>query len=303
MQLAFSRFKEPWDDAEFISLHGRNRRLGNLMENRHKVFMLTDKYNTPNRIAASIYEYEDDLSEHDPDLLFTAMVGENLGQPDEKLTEGRLSEIATASFSDLNVMIIKRNKDHEPAHPFGATTAEIFHSRGLITKDEVRAATLHKLRLPTNGVFWDIGAGSGSISIEASNLCPDIQIYAIERAAEEINNIKRNRIKFRAANLQIVEGEAPGSLADLPAPDRVFIGGSGGHLPEIITLVAQKMTEGGIIAINAVIDKTKEQAPALLHQSGFKVEISEISICRYPYPTSRQAKIKYNPITIITGTK
>ncbi len=124
-------------------------------------------------------------------------------------------------------------------YQFGLTEDSIQHSRGLITKNEVRAATLHQLQLPRKGVFWDIGAGSGSLSIEAARANPHLTVYAIEHKEEELENIKNNIVKFGCYNIVPIFGRAPEALVALPDPDRVFIGGSSGSLPDIVALTCQ----------------------------------------------------------------
>lgn len=170
--------------------------------------------------------------------------------------------------------------DAELPAALGLRAEEIHHSRGLITKDEVRAVTLHKLRLPAAGVFWDLGAGSGSVSLEASRLAPGLAVYAVERREEELANIKANIVNLAAFTIRPVAGEAPAALAALPDPDRIFIGGSGGRLAEILAAALPRLRPGGRVVINGVTAATREQAPQLLHQHGCPVEVTEVSISR-----------------------
>ena len=165
-------------------------------------------------------------------------VCERLGFDDERITEGPPAALESLSFKEPLVVIVTRDEDAQTeARPaFGLREDEIAHPGGLITKSEVRAVALHALRLPGRGVMWDIGAGSGAVSIEAARLCPQLRIFAIEKDAGQIETIGANRASFRLPGIVTVEGEAPAALDSLPAPDRVFVGGSGGRLPEIITL-------------------------------------------------------------------
>ena len=243
-----------------------------LLQKHNKILILTDKENNPAHIAKTLLKLSS----------IKMYVCEKLGYPDEKITEGTPEEIAGMSFFDLNVVIlIKENsllsfpryyrgnpsglsesvkKDCGQAAMtddvrFGLKENEIAHSRGLITKDEVRAVTIHKLSLPQRGVLWDIGAGSGSVSIEAARLYPELKIFAVEKDEEQIKNIKENRIKFDATNIEIIKGQAPDVLINLPVPDRVFIGGSGGNLNKIITIIKGKM-QAGIVVVNAATVET-----------------------------------------------
>ena len=215
MQMAFARFKIPWDDAKFISVHGRGMdhllsQIGSLT----KVFLLTDAVNSPAAIAAALLKRIGEMNAGH----YTIHVAENLGEVSEHLTTGKLQEIAKRTFSGLNVMIITRDIDANKYDlpRFGLREDEIVHCRGLITKNEVRAAALHSLRLPETGVFWDIGAGSGSIGLEAARMFPMLQVFAVERNAGNVFHITTNRQTFKAYNLTVISGDAPGILGNLP---------------------------------------------------------------------------------------
>ena len=184
---------------------------------------------------------------------------------------------------------------------FGLEEREISHSRGLITKNEVRAAVIHALRLPRQGVFWDIGAGSGSVSVEAARLSADLQVFAIEKNAEQLDHIRHNRETFCSANIEVIAGEAPEALAQLPDPDRVFVGGSGGNLARILAAAAGRLKDGGSIVVNAVLAKTGEEAPGRLCSLGLAVEISRITVERQRYPALEINR--FNPISLIVGRK
>jgi precorrin-6Y C5,15-methyltransferase (decarboxylating) len=305
MQLAFSRCKEPWDDAVFVSLHGRSAdNLARMLLPHRKVFVLTDRRNSPAVVAATLLGHLRACGQESVAESYEVMVGENLGLAEERLVRGSLEEISGQSFADLNVMILKREpKQRLFDFPLGLQEGEIAHSRGLITKDEVRAATLHRLRLPDTGVFWDIGAGSGSISVEAARLCPQLHVFAVERNIQELENIRANIRRYELHNISVVEGEAPAALAGLPAPDRVFVGGSGGRLAEIIRSAARELVDSGRIVVNGVIEQTRQMAPALLHDCGLEVTISEISVSRRQYPATDVDPLVFNTIAVITGIK
>jgi len=299
MQVAFSRFNIPWDDARFVSLHGRsNALLASRLLQHYKTFVFTDPLNSPDKIATALLAECGSKSVAD----VRVFVAEYLGDESERLISGSLSEIASQDFADLNVMILITP---EPAHCskpcFGLQEQEITHSRGLITKNEVRAAAIHALRFPEKGVFWDVGAGSGAIGLEVARLFPEIQVFSVEREKEQWQNILINRRKFATWNLSLIQGEAPGILGGLRRPDRIFIGGSGGNLKEILTFSAEKLLEDGVIVVNAVIQKTAEIAPQTLYSLGFDVEIREIAVQRKSYP--EETVQSFNPIKIIVGRK
>lgn len=320
VQVAFARTRETSNNALLISLHGgpdpeKRRRLEyemsevpELLERHEKIAVLTDKVNSPEKIAETILErsaVSGDIS------AVKIYVCEKLGYDNEKITEGSPEEIAEKSFEHPNIVIIKRMEaqkrgsaeEKEPADPvFGLKEEEIGHSKGLITKDEVRAVTIHKLRLPKQGVFWDIGAGSGSVSIEAARLCPGLKVVSIEKNGEQISHINENKITFNIANLESVQGEAPDVLEGLPAPDRVFIGGSAGRLDVIVELVAGKMKKG-IIVINAATIETLNEALQSLERNDFRPQVSEVSVSRSRMMKDRRHMSALNPIFIVSGEK
>ena len=312
VQVAFSRVKVTLNNALLISLHGgpdpkkRRKRKYDLAElpyllKRHdKIAVLTDRDNGPDKIAKEICGTDVQI-----------YVCEKIGYDDEKIIKGTPEEIAAMSFEYPNVVIIKSGeaRKRESAEGktnlepiFGLRENEIEHSRGLITKDEVRAVTIHKLRLPQQGILWDIGAGSGSVSIEAAQLCPGLRIYAVEKSEEQQVNINENIKRFRANNIEMIKGSAPDTLTDLPAPDRVFVGGSGGNLSDIVALVNNKM-DSGTVVVNAVTIETLNEAVQCLENCGFIVDVSEVSISRSkPIGEKKQMKA-LNPIFIIAGAK
>ncbi len=327
VQTAFSRIKEPWSEAFFMSLHGgpdpaKRRKLEyeirdipKLLETHIKIAVLTDKINNPSEIAKVLT-----LSLVSRLSSLIMYVCERLGCPDEKITEGSPREIAEKSFSHPNVVIIinrkalgvmrnelKKKTDYASrvTHhnlKFGLREEEFQHTKGMITKDEVRAVTIHKLRFSQEGVFWDIGAGSGSISIEAARLYPELKVFAVERDEGEIKNINENRKRFKAANVETIKGEAPEALKDMPAPDRVFIGGSGGRIGEIISCVGARMSRG-IMVINAVKLETLNEAVQALKEAGYITEVSEVAVSRSKIINGGKHIKALNPIFIITGEK
>ena len=337
IQAAFAKIKEPWSDAFLMSLHRgpdpEKRRkpeyeitdIPMLLEKHDKIGILTDNINNPSSIAEVL---DSSLITHHSSL--SLFVCERLGYPDEKITEGTPEDIAGLSFEQPNVVIITQNlptgqagtehrtqstdrrkeKDRQGSggrvlssdFRFGLNEDETEHSKGLITKDEVRAVTIHKLKLPVKGVFWDIGAGSGSISIEAARLCPELEVTAIEKNEEEITHIQNNISGFRADNIRVIHGEAPDALNELPAPDRVFIGGSGGKLAAIVSLVSEKMNTG-IVVINSITIETLSSAVRYLEDNGFQVDMTEVSVSRSKMINQKMHMKALNPIFIIKGEK
>ncbi len=310
VQIAFSRVREAWDDAYLMSLHGgpdpaKRRRLPYeirhipaLLRDHGKIAILTDRENNPSEIAKGIMSVAGFQG-------LKIFVCERLGYPDERITSGSPEEIAAKTFSEPNVVILLRRQeatDDRQWGVFGLTEGEIAHSRGLITKDEVRAVSIHKLRLPQRGILWDIGAGSGSLSVEAARLFPGLSVYAVEKDEEQLSHLEENKKRFGTADVVARRGEAPEALQDLPSPDRVFIGGSGGRLFGILQCVHEKMPRG-IIVINAVTLETLNEAMQLLEENGFDAEIAQVSVVRSKLLNGQRQMAALNPVFVIRGEK
>ena len=299
MQSCFSHFGIHWEDAEFLSLHGRPLESINEKLLCPKLFVYTDPENTPDRIAQHLKTWLAEAQLETRELL----IGECLGSKNQRFTVGSIEEVSTRSFRQPNCMIIidKGGKELGNAPRFGLAESEISHSRGLITKSEVRAAVIHRLCLPETGIFWDVGAGSGSISLEVSRLYRALNIFAVEKEEEQLANIRANMSRYRSDNVRIMAGEAPEILHQLPPPDSVFVGGSGGRLEEILSFLSTAVKDTTRIVITAVLEETARRAPEILHRYDFNVDISLIQVTRFSYP--EKSGTPFNPIHIISARK
>ncbi len=319
MQLACARFKTPWDGMVFLSLHGREADtlvsqvlIGLRQAGDGRVMLFTDQHNSPDRISARLLQTLEEYEAVELARTIRVQVGENLGLAGEQITEGDLARIASRSFGPLNMMLISRESDAFAGPVLGLNEEELVHSRGLITKDEVRAVTLHTLRLPPSGVFWDVGGGSGSVSVEAARLCPSLNVFCVEQKEEQQENIRANIRKHQAWNVHLVSGAAPDILNGLPDPERIFVGGSGGRLKEIIENCARRLKTGGRLVVNAVLERTAEQAPKYMLSHGLSVRVSRVGVSRWQ-ETGEESQVGedrrrprptgINPITIICGIK
>ena len=174
--------------------------------------------------------------------------------------------------------------------------------KGLITKSEVRAVSLYKLGLRRDSIVWDVGAGSGSVALEAAVIASEGAVYAVERDAECLEMLQANAVRLGPDNVKVVAGEAPDALADLPEPDSVFVGGSGGKLEEILMCVASRMRDHGRIVVNLAAVERVAQTQVCLESLGFEVEITMISASRgKPLPDGTMRLAAENPVFIVTG--
>jgi len=273
MQLAFARIKESWDDAAFISVHGRPMEgIMEVVHSNRKVGIFTDAEHTPAEIAKFL------LSHGLKD--YQAYVCENLGGEQERVIQADLSTLATMNFSLLNFLILISTASPHTWSP-GIPDEELFTLRGgLITKMEIRAVSLAKLAVREDSIIWDIGAGSGAVSIEAALIARKGRVYAIEKDVKNIALIEKNIEKFGTHNVEVIHQIAPQGLSDLPDPMAVFIGGSGGKLEEILTVVCCRLRPQGRIVINLVTTDNLSIALNYLKTRGFTTEVALVNVAR-----------------------
>jgi precorrin-6Y C5,15-methyltransferase (decarboxylating) len=298
MQYAFARIKEPWDDAVFVSVHGRGIKSAiDKIIASEKVAVLTDENNSPSVIAAELIKRGADG--------YIAWVCEDLGMLTEKFTKTDVRGLVELQSSPLNILILI--KAWEPTLEtwpvIGIDDDQFATAKKLITKQEVRAVTLAKLQLQNDLVLWDIGAGSGSISIEAGNLMPNGKVFALEKNPQYLTFIRENLRKFSARNVMLIEAFAPEGIDDLPDPDRVFIGGSGGMLEDIVDAVDKRLKPEGMIVLNAVTLDTLIKAVEFLEDHGYTVEVACVNVAKTRGLTEYKMFEAHNPVYIISATK
>ncbi|MCL4368674.1 MAG: precorrin-6y C5,15-methyltransferase (decarboxylating) subunit CbiE [Actinobacteria bacterium] len=277
MQLAFARLKESWDDATSISVHGRPLDdLAEQVQRQRKVAILTDNMNTPAALGRQLAKSAGDD--------YDAYLCENLGGAEEKVQRLTLEELTGAEADPLSIVVLIKKDGAQPADkmawPHGIPEREFHHRGGLITKAEVRLATLAKLRLRETSVVWDIGAGCGSVSIEAALIAREGQVHAVERDPEQVELIRANLAKFKVNNVTVVHGHAPEALEGLPQPDAVFIGGSSGKLAAIFDVVDRQLQPEGTVVVNAASLETAGAAIAGLRQRSYDVESTLMQVSR-----------------------
>jgi precorrin-6Y C5,15-methyltransferase (decarboxylating) len=298
IQYAFARIKEPWDDAIFVSVHGRGLKVAiDRIVAAEKIAILTDGVNTPAAIARELIARGAEGYE--------AWLCEDLGFPAEKFTKTDVRGLSEISASSLNILILIKAWEPSLTHYplLGIADEEFATAKKLITKQEVRAVTLAKLQLQDDLVMWDIGAGSGSVSIEAENLMPNGKVFALEKNPQYLTFIRDNLRKFVSRNIMLVEAYAPEGLDDLPDPDRVFIGGSSGMLEEIIEAVDRRLKPEGRIVLNAVTLDTLTKAVEFLEDHGYAVEVTCVNIAKTRGLTEYKMFEAHNPVYIIAAWK
>lgn len=224
-------------------------------------------------------------------------VGENLSCPEEQILPGTASEFAGRTFAPLSVLLAEA----APAHPRrapGIPDGEFQRGKVPMTKQEVRAAILGKLSVGPEDVCWDVGAGTGGVSVELALQARSV--WAVERNPEALALLRSNRKKFRAWKLRIAEGRAPEALQNLPAPDAVFVGGSGGELPGILQAVHDANPRARI-CVSAIALETLHAASERLTALGYETEITQIAVSRCRPAGTLHLLTAQNPVFLITG--
>jgi precorrin-6B C5,15-methyltransferase / cobalt-precorrin-6B C5,C15-methyltransferase len=274
MQLAFARVMETWEEAYLTNL--ANHPLDAVLEKirtAQKVGLFTSDQCGPADVAKALLARHIDY--------FTAYVCENLGARDERVTRGTLAEIAAQDFDPLNVMVLVRDPN-APDRPREAVGRRLFGNpddvflqskpnRGLLTPAEVRAMALAQMDIAPSSTVWDVGAGSGSVSIEAAQMAADGSVYAIEMDAEEFGLIHENAERFGVVNVNAVLGRAPEAFDELPDPDAVFIAGAGREVIRLTDAAYARLRRGGRLVVNTTgIDHLSELRQLL---SGYSSQI------------------------------
>jgi precorrin-6Y C5,15-methyltransferase (decarboxylating) len=254
--LAFARVGLAWDDAVVTSAHGRALEPAvDAVLCHPKVAVLTSPEHPPESLGRGLLAAGCGRR--------AVAVAARLGEPDEDMWTGDLAGLAGGRFEALSVVIClapEPRGDAGPVWAWGLPDHTYPHRDGLITKAEVRAVALGKLRLPAAGVLWDVGAGSGSIAAECARLAPGLRVFAIERRPDDAHRLRAN---LAGTGATVVEGEAPEVLASLPDPDRVFVGGGG--LAVLDAVVGRLRPGGGVVATYAALDRAAAAGVRLGH--------------------------------------
>jgi precorrin-6Y C5,15-methyltransferase (decarboxylating) len=301
VQWAFARTGIAWEDAEVVSVHGRSAQgFVTRLRRAAKAAVLTDGENSPQRLATRLLEHGDGA--------WTAWVCERLAGPDERVRRFTLPELAAASDIDpLNVLLLLREPEWRAPAVIPFMHEDSFAKRmpknGLITKREVRLLSLASLALATDAVVWDVGAGSGSVSIEAAMLAPRGRVYAIEVDPEGVAICRDNVRMHGTDNVTVIEGRAPEALDGLEAPDAVFVGGSKGSMDAIVAAALDALRPGGRLVVNAVTLENVAEAYAALRRRSLDPEVTLVQLSR-GVPLARYQRYEaQNPIHILAVEK
>ncbi len=306
MQLAFARVKESWDDAYLADLSSRPlERIIERVRSSAKAGLFTTEQVTPQDVAQALLDRGLDY--------FTCYVCENLGAPDERVTAAGLEEIARQKFSVLNVMILVR-KPEVPDRPLDMQGRRLFGNpdeaflqnqpkRALLTPAEIRSWALAELDLGPSSLVWDVGAGSGSVAIEAAQIAHHGRVFAIEMDPDDVELIQANARRFGVDNLRPILGQAPAAWEDLPDPDGIFIGGTGRQVREIAGLAWDRLRSGGRLVVHVSSPENVSQLASLLSDRQADVRTWMINLARGTEQFEQLRFEALNPSFLVSATK
>lgn len=267
IQMACHQLGLSLQDVEVLSLHGRPlEKIRSKLRARQTLVVLTDKYSQPQDLARECLAAGFDESR--------LSVCEALGYPQQRISHYTANEMVHVDqdFDPLHITVIETHGDGGvlPAFPGIPDTAYVTDKadgRGMLTKRDVRLSILSLLQPGNHEVIWDIGAGCGGVSIELAYWNETTRVVAIEHHDDLFRCLEANRDKFGVmGNLTLAQGRAPEALEDLPEPDKIFIGGSDGSLPELLALCWAKLPEQGVLVASAVTEQSKQQLLDFYHQ-------------------------------------
>ncbi|ABM37467.1 bifunctional cobalt-precorrin-7 (C(5))-methyltransferase/cobalt-precorrin-6B (C(15))-methyltransferase [Polaromonas naphthalenivorans] len=314
LQLACARLSLPWQDMKFSSVHSKDAGdwaegsepghglyalLRDIRQN-DRLAILTSPANTPDRIARMLVT--EGLADD-----FEMAVAERLCQPDERIVSGMsISAAAQMPFADPNVVLLWRIRARTQPVLLGlpdASYQQRYPEKGLITKNEVRVVSLARMQLRAGSVVWDIGAGSGSVGLEAARLCSQGHVYAIEKNVDDSAIVRANRRAMGISNHTLVHGKAPEGLQHWPDPDAVFIGGSGGELAGLIRLVLQRMKSEGWLVMNFVTLENLGTAVETLKALGVSWDVLQLQASRSKPILHMNRMAAENPVWLVCARK
>lgn len=314
LQLACARLGLPWQDMKFSSVHSKDA--GDWVEGAEpshglyallrdirqndRLAILTSPDNTPDRIARMLVL--EGLADD-----FAMAVAERLCQPEERVVSGISIQAASQMpFSDPNVVLLWRTALRTPPVLLGlpdASYQQRYPEKGLITKNEVRVVSLARMQLRASSVVWDIGAGSGSVGLEAARLCRQGHVYAIEKNVDDSAIVRSNRKALGISNHTLVHGKAPEGLQHWPDPDAVFVGGSGGELAELIRLILQRLKPDGWLVMNFVTLENLSVAVATLKALGVAWDVLQLQASRSKPILNMNRMAAENPVWLVCAQK
>lgn len=289
-----SRIQKSWDDVLITSAHGKHTNLVSLIKRNKKVFSILGTRDGIRNLAQEMVALGLNRAQ-----LYT---GECLSYPDEKIRKGAPEDFLNYEADPLSVVYVENTDAQKEYVTHGIPDAEFLREKVPMTKEEVRIVSLSKLHLEEDSVCYDVGAGTGSVSIEMASRAWNGKVYAIEKKALAVELLKKNREKFAVKNLEIIEGTAPEALENLEPPTHAFIGGSSGNMETILRLLLEKNPSVRIVINCIALETVSETLQCLKTLSVKEEEILQISVSKGKSVGNYHMMMGENPIYIISCT-
>ncbi len=276
-------------DIALCSAHGRDCSPVREVMKGKDVFFLTGGQQGPAWLCAGLSQAGlGDLS---------VTVAERLGEKDERIRTMTADQAGKETFDPLSVILVRRAFERRLRNLPGIPDELFVRGKVPMTKRQVRILTVSMLDPDPENVCWDLGAGTGSVSVELSGFCREV--ISVERNPEAVRLTRENREKFGAWNMRIVEGEIPEILDRLPDPDRIFVGGGGRHMRKVLERV--RGNEPGRICAGAITLETLNEAVHALEEYGYEVLVSQIAVTDMKRRGGFHMMEAHNPVFLITG--
>lgn len=287
-----ARLQTTWQDVFVVSAHGRAYDIAGSVQCHAKTFVLLGGRDSAADVCSQL------VLRGLGDVRVS--VGERLSYDDERIVSGTAAELSSGSFHKLSVMLVENDRPLR-AVSAGPHLGDDAFVRGKVpmTKEEVRELAICKLRILPTDTVWDVGAGTGSVSVEAARASYAGQVFAVEKSDEALDLLEQNKERFHLPNMRIVAGEAPAALAGLPMPDCVFVGGSSGCLRDILQAVFSANPRARV-CVSAITLETLSQALECVRELGLEdVDISQVSIAKACEVGTYHLMKAHNPVYLV----
>ena len=292
-----SRLQMSWDDAKIISMHGRQQNLVSAVLRHKKVFSLTGGDNSPQVLCKKLCEQ--DLNE------VKVFVGSNLSYPEETIVSGTAAELAKGNFPSLSVMMILNDKagDFSKQYVHGLDDGLFLRGKAPMTKQEIRAVSISKLQPRPDDIIYDIGAGTGSCSVELALQAPFGKLYAFEMKEDALELLRLNKERFHCENMEIIAGEASEKIEETPVPDCVFIGGSSGNMKKMLDSLYSRNPECRVVINVIALETLCSVVEYYKEKPDYNLDVVNISSAYNKKLGRYNLMMAQNPIYIITAVK
>jgi precorrin-6Y C5,15-methyltransferase (decarboxylating) len=286
-----SRIPTSWQDAKLLSAHGKQVNLLNCVQRYPKIIMIVSGADDVRRLCTELAEAGMEEVQ--------VTVGNNLSYPDETVVSGHPSDFQECATTGLHIMMFENPQAHQILSP-GIADEEFVRGKVPMTKEEIRILSVAKLRLREDSIIYDVGAGTGSVSVECARLATSGTVYAIEKNPEGIALIRENSRKLRVSNVIPIEGLAPQALDELPPPTHAFIGGSSGNMREIIEVLRSKNPEVRIVINTIALESIAEVMQILPQIQAQDADIVQVSAAKSRVLGRYHMMTAQNPVYIIS---